>query len=99
MSILLNDDFSGGEFYIETCGSAELWGKNSDSFTIKGGADYSTAWYRQLPRTRWVCQQTKKTALLYGSQLTHGTNPVISGHVKKIIGFATNAVRSDEASF
>ncbi|WP_424921996.1 hypothetical protein [Streptomyces sp. wa1] len=40
-----------------------------------------------MPRTRWNVRSALGTALLYGSQLAHGTEPVISGRVAKFISW------------
>ena len=87
ISIQLTDDFTGGELYIETCGSHRLWADRQGDLMTAEDADYHAQWFRDLPRTRWVSKPKKGTAFFYGSQLVHGTNPVIAGAVKKILGF------------
>lgn len=89
VSVQLNEDFSGGELYIETSGESRLWDKKSDGLKIADGADFHTEWFRSLSRTKWTSSPKIGTAFFYGSQLIHGTNPVLSGKVKKIIGFIT----------
>lgn len=82
-NVLLDDGFTGGEFFIETCGSPQLW--------MPGGAvlgpwsTYNNEWFRAMPKTRWTTRPVKGTAVLYGSQLIHGTQPVIDGVARKVI--------------
>jgi hypothetical protein len=92
IGVPLNDDYVGGEFYVETCGSESLWSSNDDKgvIQVREGADSTSDWYPELKRTQWVVRPAAGTAVLYGSQLTHGTKPIISGTIKKIIGFFTN---------
>lgn len=86
IGIPLNDDYAGGEFFVETTASEELW-RAAARDRVRAGADATSEWFAQVPRSRWICQPAAGTALTYGSQLTHGTLPVRSGTVRKIIGF------------
>lgn len=51
------------------------------------GADHSADWFRTMPRTRWNVRPAPGTALLYGSQVTHGTEPVRAGRERKFINW------------
>jgi hypothetical protein len=86
LSILLSDDFEGGEFFVETSSAAELWRDDRPEFT-REGADYTSDWFPGVATTRWRVRPALGTAVLYGTQLIHGTEPVRRGHAKKIIGF------------
>ncbi|WP_394849966.1 hypothetical protein LZC95_21235 [Pendulispora brunnea] len=86
-SITLADDFTGGEFYVESCGSEQVWMPNAASPRTVPFAAYNNDWFRSIPKTRWTTRASKGTALFWGSQLIHGTNPVKSGVAKKILGF------------
>lgn len=88
INVLLNDDFTGGEFYVETTGARDLWHEGDDGQArVREGANYHSDWFRELPRTRWTARPGSGTALLYGTQLVHGTLPVTSGRVRKVLGF------------
>jgi 2OG-Fe(II) oxygenase superfamily len=91
ISITLNNDYVGGEFFVESCGSPVLWLPQQNSYAellkVRPDTDYAAAWFRALPRTRWRTRPSAGDAILFGTQLTHGTEPVTRGCVKKIIGF------------
>ncbi|HEU0132419.1 MAG TPA: 2OG-Fe(II) oxygenase [Mycobacteriales bacterium] len=89
ISILLSDDHVGGEFFVETCGSDESWVDTDGVPTVREGADSSGEWFTSLRRTRWRAQPRAGDAVVYGSQLTHGTEPVVAGRACKLIGFLT----------
>jgi hypothetical protein len=88
ISLLLNDDVEGGSLFIETCGAAELL-VGGEAGTVRSAANQHSDWFRLLPRTQWVSRPRAGTAVLYGSQLTHGTEPVIRGRAMKLISFLT----------
>jgi hypothetical protein len=92
IGVPLNDDYTGGKFFVETCGSEDLWRDQNGGacHQVRDGADFSSDWYPALARTRWTVCPAPGTAVLYGSQLTHGTEPVTAGRIKKIIGFFTS---------
>lgn len=92
IGVPLNEEYVGGEFYVETCGSESLWEPSAERefMQVREGADSTSDWYPALKRSQWVIRPAAGTAVLYGSQLTHGTKPVISGTIKKVIGFFTN---------
>ncbi|MEO3927809.1 2OG-Fe(II) oxygenase [Micromonosporaceae bacterium B7E4] len=91
VSITLNDDFSGGEFVVETCGSPDLWTEPTDELRrVREGGDYTTPWYKALPRTQWRTRVATGDLVMFGSQLSHSTEPVTEGRIKKVIGFFTN---------
>jgi hypothetical protein len=95
ISVILEHATSGGEFYVETTSHPDLW--NTDQPPTDGyhppmafardGADDSADWFRTMPRTRWNVTPQPGTALLYGSQLTHGTQPVADGRERKFISW------------
>lgn len=89
VSVLLNDDFEGGPFFVETAGSDALWSEDAvgDLTFVHEGADLSAPWFTAVPRTRWLTAPAAGTALLYGSQLIHGTLPVTRGTVRKLISW------------
>lgn len=86
--VTLTDDFEGGEFIIETCGSNRLWatGPNGD-LDVAPGHDARSGWYRSLPKTQWTTRPRRGGALFYGSALTHGSRPVTRGVLKKVLAF------------
>ena len=86
-SVRLDDDAVGGEFFIETCGSSEIWMSAAGDPELLPSAVYDNAWLRAIPKTRWVAQCRKGTALFWGAQVFHGTHPVIRGAAKKIIAW------------
>lgn len=96
ISIVIGEPAQGGKFYIETASGERLWntecpdtasGYSHGMWFAHDGADHSADWFRDMPRTRWSVNPTSGTALLYGSQLTHGTHPVIAGRARKFISW------------
>lgn len=96
VSIVISEPAEGGEFYVETTSDERLWNtENSDPasgysegmWLARDGADHSAGWFRDMPRTRWSVNPAPGTALLYGSQLTHGTHPVVAGTARKFISW------------
>ncbi|MFB6552700.1 2OG-Fe(II) oxygenase [Streptomyces sp. NPDC056405] len=94
ISVVLEHAEDGGEFFVETTSHSALWsdqhgGDGYDpamAFT-HDGADHSADWFRTMPRTRWSVHPGPGTALLYGSQVTHGTEPVRAGRERKFISW------------
>jgi hypothetical protein len=96
ISVVVSEAESGGAFYVESSSSDRLWNTRLDGAAVgyadgmwlaHDGADHSSDWYATMPRTRWSVTPAPGTALLYGSQLTHGTEPVTSGRVAKFISW------------
>lgn len=86
--VTLSDDFEGGDFAVETCGSGALWREmNDDRLENAPGHDAQSAWFRALKRTRWTTRPTRGTAIFYGSGLTHSSDPVRQGVLKKVLAF------------
>lgn len=86
----------GGGFFVETTSDPRLWntalpgdtpGYAQGMVFAHDGADNSSAWFRDMARTRWTVDPEPGTALLYGSQLTHGTHPVAAGRARKFISW------------
>ncbi|MGH8974902.1 MAG: hypothetical protein ACRD0C_17080 [Acidimicrobiia bacterium] len=89
ISVQLNDGFLGGELFVETSASPRLWRAADGREVVAAGADLSSHWFPSTPRTRWTSTPRRGTAYLYGSQLVHGTLPVLRGRVRKLISFVT----------
>ncbi|MEV1066028.1 hypothetical protein [Streptomyces sp. NPDC050263] len=97
ISVVISEAEAGGAFYVESSSSDRLWGTSLNEATDRGyaegmwlahdGADHSADWFTTMPRTRWSTSPVPGTALLYGSQLTHGTEPVARGRVAKFISW------------
>jgi len=90
VSVVLTDDFAGGHFFVETCGSDTIWADAPDGTLdrlLTDSADLSSPGFAAVPRTRWRARQRAGDALVYGAQLVHGTEPVLSGVARKIIGW------------
>ncbi|ORT53121.1 hypothetical protein KBI5_08290 [Frankia sp. KB5] len=97
ISVLIDDADAGGAFYVETTSSNHLWSPPLGDASVHGytpgmclahdGADHSADWFTRMPRTRWSVTPAPGTALFYGSQLAHGTEPVIRGRVAKFISW------------
>ncbi|MDJ0462333.1 hypothetical protein [Streptomyces sp. H27-C3] len=97
ISVVITQADAGGDFYVETASNDRLWnGKAPDAasngyaegmWLAHDGADNSATWFQQMPRTRWSVAPSPGTALLYGSQLAHGTLPVTAGRVAKFISW------------
>ena len=82
-NVLLAGGFTGGEFFVDTCGSDQIW-LPSDA-RLGPASTYSNEWFRSIPKTRWTSAPAAGTAMFYGSQLVHGTLPVKSGSTKKVL--------------
>ncbi|MEU8132156.1 hypothetical protein [Streptodolium elevatio] len=97
ISVVISEAEAGGAFYVETSSSDVMWSTRLDEAGGHGyadgmwlahdGADHSADWFARLPRTRWTVRPAPGTALVYGSQLTHGTEPVAKGRVAKFISW------------
>jgi hypothetical protein len=91
LSICLTDPdaYRGGEFFVETACDPQQWRVPADGGmpTVRPECDESSEWYRHQTRTRWRTRPARGDALVYGSQMTHGTEPVTLGRVSKILGF------------
>ncbi|MFJ9151728.1 hypothetical protein ACIRP7_27575 [Streptomyces sp. NPDC102270] len=98
ISVVIHAAEAGGAFYVESASSDRLWDTRLDHdaqrhgyadgmWLAHDGADHSADWYAAMPRTRWSVNPAVGTALLYGSQLTHGTEPVTHGRVAKFISW------------
>lgn len=86
ISLVLNSSYEGGEFFVETSSAADLW-RGDWPELAREGADYTSDWFPRVARTRWRARPSAGDAVLYGTQLIHGTEPITSGRVGKIIGF------------
>ncbi|MER6526635.1 2OG-Fe(II) oxygenase [Streptomyces sp. NPDC001508] len=99
ISVVLEHAQAGGEFFVETTSDPALWSDQHGgtgyypamAFT-HDGADHSAEWFRSMPRTRWNVRPATGTALLYGSQTTHGTEPVRVGRERKFISWLISEV-------
>jgi hypothetical protein len=96
ISVVISEAEAGGAFYVESCSSDRLWNARLEGGTdgyadgmwlAHDGSDHSADWFTAMPRTRWNVSPAPGTALLYGSQLTHGTEPVARGRVSKFISW------------
>lgn len=98
ISVIVSPAETGGAFYVDTSSSNRLWSTDlGDAATAHGyapgmclahdGADHSASWFTAMPRTRWSVTPAPGTAVVYGSQLAHGTEPVTSGRVGKFISW------------
>lgn len=89
ISLCLSDpgEYTGGEFFVETICDPGQWLDSERGPVVRPECDASSDWYRAQPRSRWRARPRRGEGLLYGSQLTHGTEPVLSGRINKIIGF------------
>jgi len=84
IGIRLDDGTVGGEFYVETCGSEEIWTHDPDEPTLILPTLYDNGWFASLPKTRWLSQPARGTALLWGAHLIHGAQPIVTGTSKKL---------------
>ncbi|MFD6468778.1 hypothetical protein [Streptomyces goshikiensis] len=97
ISVVITQPDAGGDFYVETASDDRLWYRQAPDAAANGyaegmwlahdGADNSAAWFQRMPRTRWSVAPAPGTALLYGSQLAHGTLPVTAGRCAKFISW------------
>ncbi|MBT0774151.1 hypothetical protein KIH74_34720 [Kineosporia sp. J2-2] len=97
ISVVVSEPEAGGGFFIESTSSEQLWNRPLPQTDNNGyadgmwlahdGADNSSLWFQTMPRTRWSVEPAPGTALLYGSQLAHGTHPVSAGRIGKFISW------------
>jgi hypothetical protein len=87
LSVPLNDDFRGGEFFVETCGGGEMWcaGTAGPELSVEPNPYFES--FDRIPRSRWTVSPVRGDAALYGSLVVHGTRPVRRGRARKIICF------------
>jgi hypothetical protein len=83
IGIMLVPATVGGEFFIETSGS-EKYIINRE---VASDMNYTNKNFKNMKRTKWTVNQKEGTAVIYGAQTIHGTNPVIEGRSKKIISW------------
>ena len=76
-----NDDYFRGMRFTRVAEHAD----------VEAGLE-STAWVATTPRTRWTTNAAAGVGVVYGTQLIHGVDPVITGIQRK---FVTNLI--DEA--
>lgn len=96
ISIVISRPETGGAFFVESTSHDRLWDRQCvdvdagyvpGTWLARDGADSSAEWFRSMPRTRWSVDPAPGTALLYGSQLAHGTEPVTRGRARKFISW------------
>jgi hypothetical protein len=86
--VTLSDSFEGGEFLLYTCGSNRLWTMDARGrAAVAPGHDASSTWFVDIPKTEWATRPKRGNAIFYGSALTHGSRPVVSGTLKKVLAF------------
>jgi hypothetical protein len=87
--VTLTDEFEGGEFIVQSCGSNRLWSTDTNGqLTIGPAHDAASEWFRSLPKTEWTTRPKRGNAIFYGGALTHGSKPVTKGTLKKLLAFA-----------
>ncbi|MGR5907938.1 hypothetical protein ACT7DL_16300 [Bacillus paranthracis] len=59
INILLNSEFEGAEFYVQTTGSLDIWDSTED-FTVKNKANNSSPWFEEMKKTKWTVSQQKR---------------------------------------
>ncbi|MDN2495622.1 hypothetical protein A5780_32175 [Nocardia sp. 852002-20019_SCH5090214] len=96
ISVVIGTRCQGGDFFVETTSAEQLWksggvgqvpGYDPGMAFARDGADNSSPWFAATARTRWSAAPAPGTALLYGSQLAHGTTPVQVGRARKFISW------------
>ena len=83
IGVMLHCPDQGGELYIETCGSPKLIVDKE----VISDCNHSNKNFIKMPKTKWVVQQSIGTAVIYGTQTIHGTNPVKKGKCCKILSW------------
>lgn len=96
ISVGIGTRCQGGDFFVETTSTEQLWnpgvvgpvpGYDPAMAFARDGADNSSPWFTATARTRWSAAPALGTALLYGSQIAHGTTPVRAGRSRKFISW------------
>jgi hypothetical protein len=81
IGVVLHEPDAGGEFFVETAGSQEPWACGR----VRPGANMHSGWFAGMRRTRWRTSSRVGDALCWGTQVTHGTEPVLRGRAAKVI--------------
>lgn len=84
LSVLIDEPVAGGEFYVETYSDCDQWLEDG---TLRVDMDFNNEAFRKSRRTRWTSSILAGDALLCGTQIVHGTEPVRAGVATKLIGF------------
>lgn len=94
ISVLLAPADEGGDFFVETTADQRLWTEATPDIGsgyaptmsfAHDGADHTADWFRAMPRTRWTTTPQAGDALVCGSQIAHGTTPVVAGRARKFL--------------
>ena len=83
IGVMLQCPDEGGELYVETCGSPDFILNDE----VAPNLNYSNNEFINMPRSKWTVNQPIGTAILYGTQIIHGTNPVKKGKCCKLISW------------
>lgn len=87
LSLVLQQADAGGEFYVQTESCEDDW-----SHGVRTGLDPTSSRYDRTTHPRWVLKGIEAgDAIVFGSEVVHGTESVVSGAAWKMIGFITSA--------
>lgn len=72
----------GGHFFIEPSADPRAWDAPHEAAR---GQDFSSPWFREQRRIRWLVDPTPGDVIVWGSQLVHGTTAVTQGATGKFL--------------
>lgn len=82
ISVTLEQSKVGGEFFVCTSSDDRLWQGERRTPDVTSRLD----WFDDLKSTRWMAHPRPGDALCWGTEMLHGTQAVVSGTAKKLIG-------------
>lgn len=89
LSIWLDCPDEGGQFYVATCPFSNDW-THRDGEPLRVGLDPMSSNYDYSAAPRWhLSNFPAGSAVLFGSEVVHGTEPVIRGSALKALSFLT----------
>jgi hypothetical protein len=84
LSVLIDEPDEGGEFFVETYSDRLVWNEEG---LLRPDMDFNNPKFREARRARWTSSLAAGDAVLCGTQMVHGTEPVRKGTSAKLIGF------------
>ncbi|MFI6044501.1 hypothetical protein ACIA8C_22935 [Nocardia sp. NPDC051321] len=84
ISVTLQHATKGGEFFVETISDPDQ--RDSDGRVLRD-LHWADRDFRERSRTRWLVRPGLGDAILWGTEVSHGTRPVHQGCERKLIAF------------
>lgn len=84
ISVTLQQAADGGEFFVETISDSNH--RDSEGRVVRD-LHWGDSRFRSRSRTRWLVRPEVGDAVLWGTEVCHGTKPVRQGCARKLIAF------------